>query len=167
METFRKGLKQLVKIGILSKTGTREWTSPIFVIPKKDGQVRWNSNLRQLNKVVVQKQHPLPIIYDILRKRNGYSYFTKLDISMQYYIFELDKESKDLCTIVTPFRKFRYNRLPMGLKCSPDFAQEVMKNIFRNVVDADINIDHVGAFSNDWQHHIKLIDIMLHRLQEN
>ena len=86
---------------------------------------------------------------------------------MQCHTFELDEESKDLCTVVTSFGKCKYNRLPMGLKCSPDFAQEVMENIFRDLKGTDVYIDNVGAFSNDWEHHIKLIDMILLRLQEN
>jgi hypothetical protein len=128
---------------------------------KEIGRVRWISNLRQLNKAIRCKQYPLPIITGILRKRSGYKFFTKLDVSMQCYTFELDKESQDLCTIITPFGKYKNLRLPMGLKCSPDIAQAAMENVLSDIEDANVYIDDVGAFSDDWDHHINLLATIL------
>ena len=55
----------------------------------------------------------------------------------------------------------------MGIKCSPDFAQAAMENTLRGIEDAEVYIDDVGAFSNSWEAHIKLIDEILQRLREN
>ena len=86
---------------------------------------------------------------------------------MQYYTFELGDKSKDLCTIATSFGKFKYNRLPTGLKCSPDFAQEVMESIFCDVEDAEVYSDDIGAFSNSWEEHMALLSKILTLLQDN
>ena len=55
----------------------------------------------------------------------------------------------------------------MGLRCSPDIAQAAMENVLSDIEDADIYIDDVGAFSDDWDHHVKLIATILRRLHEN
>jgi hypothetical protein len=60
---------------------------------------------------------------------------------MQYCTFELDDESQDLCTIITPFGEYKCLILPMGLKCFPDIAQAVMENVLSDIKDAKVYID--------------------------
>ena len=55
----------------------------------------------------------------------------------------------------------------MGLKCSPDYAQEAMENNFRDLENTDVYIDDVGAFSDDWTSHMKLLDQICNKLKEN
>ena len=166
LNLFKQELDRLVKIGVLSPTGRSSWISGTFIMPKKDNTVRWISDFRALNKALQRKVYPIPRIQDILSRRAGYKFLTKLDISMQYYTFVLDDESKDLCTIATPFGLYRYNRLPMGISQSPDIAQEVMESVLRDVADIEVYIDDIAVFSNNFQDHLTAIRHVLERLQE-
>ena len=125
------------------------------------------SDTRELNKVIKQTQYTLPIINDVLRKQRGYEVLAKLDISMQYYTFELDEESRKLCTIVTPFGAYSYNRVPMGLKISPGYAQACMEEVLRGLESVECYIDDIGIFSTAWSSHLKTLGQVLQRLEQN
>ena len=50
-DTFKRELKHLIDIGVLSPAGVRKRASTTFIIPKKDSRVRWVITIRTLNKV--------------------------------------------------------------------------------------------------------------------
>jgi hypothetical protein len=72
---------------------------------------------------------------------------------MCYYTSELYNESADLYVIVTPFGQFRYKRLPMEIKQSLDFTQEIIEEVFRGLDECEVYIDDIGTFNNNWESH--------------
>ena len=168
MKVTKDELDRQELAGILAKIYESEWGMPMFIQPKKDETVRTLADFRELNKCIIRMPFILPKPQDIFMRRRGYVFMTKLDISMQYYTFMLEEESTYLCVIVTPWGKYRYLRLPMGLTTSPDWAQAAMEELFQDMLhEIEIFIDDIGIFSNTWEEHLDTIEKVLNRLQEN
>ena len=142
LDTLKQEVERLCKIGVLKRVNRSRWAAPTFLIPKKDGTVRFISDFRELNKRILRQPYPIPNIQDMLMNLEGFTYATSLDLNMGYYHLELSADAKELCTIVLPFGKFEYQRTPMGLCNSPDIFQEKMNELFEG-------LDFVRAYIDD------------------
>jgi RNase H-like domain found in reverse transcriptase/Reverse transcriptase (RNA-dependent DNA polymerase)/Retroviral aspartyl protease len=161
--TLKMEVDRLCSLGVLKKINRSEWGSPTFIIPKKDGTVRFISDFRELNKRIQRQPFPLPKIQDLLLKLEGFKYATSLDLNMGYYHIELSSNSKELCTIVLPWGKYEYQRLPMGLCNSPDIFQEKMSDLMTGLEYVRAYIDDLliltkGSFDD---HMIKLNTVLI------
>ena len=106
--TVRKECERLCKEGVLEKDSDSQWAAPTFIVPKKEGTIRFVTDFRQLNKQLKRKPFPIPNIQDILQKIGGFTYATALDLNMGYYNIRLDPTSSSLCTLVLPWGKYKY-----------------------------------------------------------
>ncbi len=166
-QTLKQEVERLCKAGVLKKVNRSEWAAPTFIIPKKDGTVRFISDFRELNKRIKRKPYPIPKIQDLLLKLEGFQYATSLDLNMGYYHIELSPFSKQLCTIVLPFGKYEYQRLPMGLCNSPDIFQEKMSSLFGDLEYVRAYIDDILCITKgDWDDHLQKLRVVLQRLRE-
>ena len=160
-------IERMCAYGVLRKVNRSEWGFPAFTIPKKDGTLRSIADLRELNKRIKRKPFPIPKIQDMLQKLEGFRYATSLDLNMGYYHIILSPNSSRYCTIVLPWGKYEYLRLPMGLCNSPDIFQEKMGELFAGVEFARAYIDDLLVLSTSTlQDHLEKLEQVLKRLQD-
>jgi len=166
-DTLKLEVERLCKVGVLKKVNRSEWAAPTFIIPKKDQTVRFISDFRELNKRIKRKPYPIPKIQDLLLKLEGFQYATSLDLNMGYYHIELSPFSKRLCTIVLPFGKYEYQRLPMGLCNSPDIFQEKMSELMTGLDYVRAYIDDLLCLTKgDFADHLNKLEVIFKRLQD-
>jgi len=164
----KKEVADLVDIGVLVKNVHSAWASPSFFRPKKDGRVRFVSDLRRLNSCLERHPYPLPLIEEVIWKMNGFTFATCLDLNRGYYHFVLDEESRKLCGIVLPWGRYSYARLPQGLMPSSDIFQSYMMSIFSEFEDIIVYIDNIILFTKrSFDHHVQRLDIVLNALKSN
>ena len=115
---------------MLKRISRSDLAFPTFLIPKKDGRIRWISNFRKLNNLLKRARCFLPSIPSIMHRRARFLCVTKLDVSMGFYAFKLSEQAQQFCVISTPLGLYQYLRLPMGLINSQDIFQSVMYPFF-------------------------------------
>ena len=167
LDTLRMEVDRLCEIGVLKRVNRSQWAAPTFIIPKKDGTVRFISDFRELNKRIVRKPYPIPHIQDMLLNLEGFQHATSLDLNMGFYHIELNPASKALCTIVLPFGKYEYQRIPMGLCNSPDIFQEKMSELMDGLDFVRTYIDDLLCLTKGtYDDHLKKLERVFKRLQD-
>jgi hypothetical protein len=119
-DTIIKEVERLCKLGVLERQPASEWASPLFIIPKKNRTIHFLSNFWEVNKMLIRKPFPIPKISTVLQELKGFTFATVLDLNMGYYTIRLDPDASRICTIIFPWGKYSYRRLPMVIACSPD-----------------------------------------------
>ena len=102
-----------------------------------------------------------------MQKLEGFTYATALDLSMGYYHIPLDEASSKLCTTILPWGKYRYLRLPMGIKNSPDIFQVIMQGLMADLEYVRAYIDDILIISNGtFEDHMRKVAEVLARLEK-
>jgi len=169
-DVIKKEVDRLVEIDVLEKITSAQsggWGSPSFIIAKSNGQVRFLSDLREVNKRIVRKPFPLPKISDTLQRMEKFQWASAIDLNMGYYHLTLDMKTREICSLIFPWGRYRYKRLPMGAATAPDVFQEKMNNLFNDLEYIRVYIDDLLVISADsFDDHLEKLSEVLQRLHE-
>ncbi len=166
-KTIIKEVERLCQLGVLERQPASEWALPSFIIPKEDKTVSFLSDFREVNKRLVRKPFPIPQISMVLQEIEGFFYATALDLNMGYYTIRLDPDASKICTIIFPWGKYSYKRLPMGIAGSPDIFQGKMSELMESLEFVRAYLDDLLCiFKLSLEDHLEKLEEVLRQLHD-
>lgn len=141
---LKRELDKLVKLGVIVRdTNPSQWMSPLVIVNKPNGDVRLCLDPHNLNQNLIRAQCAIPTTTEIFSKVSGSKYFTTLDANQSFHQIPLTETSSMLTSFLTPYGKFRYKRLPMGICNAPEIFHQRMADAVEDLQGVEVYIDDV------------------------
>ena len=144
------------------------WTSPVTLVPKKEGEIRFCIDYRRLNAITRDDLYPTPRLEEPLHLMKGCDRFSIMDCDSCYWQIPLDEESKEKSTFICHLGTFSFNVMPFGLKSAPASCVRTMDTIFRNENRkiSFIYMDDLICYSKGTTEHLRRLMILFRRMEE-
>ncbi|GFO01004.1 Pol polyprotein [Plakobranchus ocellatus] len=160
-------LDKMEKSGIIEKTEEpTDWCAPIVPVPKPNGQVRICVVYKRLNRQVKRPNHMIPNLEDIAPKMVGAKFFSALDAAGGFHQIPLDEKSSYLTTFITPYGRYRYKRLPVGISLDPEAFQNKMEEILKGLEGCEPLSDDTIVHGKTEREHDKRLHAAMNRIEE-
>ena len=182
MDAVKQKLEEMVKDGVAVKEdGPTEWVNSMVVVDKRKkkkrgctggqppsaDEVRICIDPKDLNHALKRHHYPTTTVEEVATRLSGAKLFTTLDAQSGFWQIKLDEESSKLTTFNTPWGRYRFLRMPFGVKPAPEIFQKAMHDIFQGV-PVEIIVDDLCVSGKTLEVHDRNLTLVLERArQEN
>ncbi len=167
VEEVREHLNMMASAGI-TRPSFSSWSSPVVLVRKKDGGLRFCVDFRTLNRKTVKDRYTLPRVDDMLDCVAGAKYFSKLDLKSGYWQIELEEKdkAKTAFNVGPGYGFWEFNVMAFGLTNAPSTFQRLMERTLSdlNLRECLVFIDDILIFSATFEEHIERLGKVFDKL---
>ncbi|XP_041369667.1 uncharacterized protein K02A2.6-like [Gigantopelta aegis] len=126
----------------------------------RNGKVRICIDPSDLNKVMLREHHPMKTVEEVVSEIAGAQVFSVLDAKSGFLQICVHEESSFLTTFNTPVGRYRWLRLPFGIKSAPEIFQRIMDQMLEGISGATAVMDDILVAARTVEEH----DIILRKV---
>ena len=115
---------------------------------------------------ICRERHILPSVENTLAQLAGAKHFTKLHVNSSFWQIEMEPDSANFTTFITPFGRYQFNRLSFGITSAPEHFQRRMNEILRGIEGAVCLIDDILIYGKTQSEHDQHLLSVLNRINK-
>ncbi|KAJ8377065.1 hypothetical protein SKAU_G00076480 [Synaphobranchus kaupii] len=156
-------LNEMVENGHIVKVDQpTEWVSSMVVVTRKD-KIRICIDPSDLNVAIKREHYPMRTIEEVVSTMPDAKVFSVLDAKSGFLQIELDEASSFLTTFNTPIGRFRWLRLPFGVKCAPEIFQRIIDQMLEGISGATGIMDDILIAAPTIEEHDRMLREVVER----
>jgi len=168
-QVMKEYLDEMIEANILTPC-VSAWGSPLMLHRKKDGTMRFLTDLRHVNGNVEIHRSNLPALDYVLSTQlnaENAKYCSSLDLTQSFFQVEVNDPDKVL-TISTIFGSYSMSRLPQGYACSPGYLQSIVSSVPHGIIgsDAVLLLDDILVHTATLERHMEVLEEIFKRLEQ-
>lgn len=158
-DTIRQECEAMLRDGIIEPS-TSPWLSPVVLVRKKDGGIRFCIDFRNLNKITLADTYPMPRLDETIDKLAGTHWFTALDAKSAYWTVEVNESDRQKTAFSDGCRLYQFKRMPFGLATAPSTFQRAINAVLHPVLGRHTLafLDDVVVASGSFEEHMDHLD---------
>ncbi|KAJ8346401.1 hypothetical protein SKAU_G00278020 [Synaphobranchus kaupii] len=159
-------IKTMLELGVIEESNSA-WNSPIVLVGKPDGSIRFCVDYRKVNEVSRFDAYPMPRVDELLDWLGTACFFSTLDLTKGYWQIPLSPESKKKTAFSAPDGLYQFRTLPFGLFGAPATFQRLMDRVLRpHAAFAAAYLDDIIIHSSSWAQHVRHVEAVLESLRQ-
>ena len=166
-EIIKTQVNEMLDQGVI-RPSISDYASPVVLVKKKNGDMRFCVDNRALNAVTVKDRFPLPLIDDLIHHLQGCHYISTWDLFSGYWQVPIKEDHKKYTAFICSEGLFEFNVLNFGLTNAPAVFQRLMQKVFSGYLWVFVlcYIDDIVIYSKTFEDHLKHIELAFKRLEE-
>jgi len=168
LQATKEYVEDLLEKGKIRRSKS-PYGAPLFFVKDKDKPLRGVVDYRALNRITKRNNAPLPRSDEMFDLLGEAKVFSKMDLKTGFHQIRVRDKDIEKTAFNTKYGQFEYLVMPMGLCNAPATFQSLMNRIFYDCVDVFmvVYMDDLLVFSKDEESHVRHLETVLSRLQEN